>query len=59
MGCSLRNKVEHFKDNAAFPFLIGLAKKGRIYLCRNIFFPTILADLYRNFFKHNGGLVAF
>jgi hypothetical protein len=59
IGCSLRSKVEHFKDNAALPFFLSLAKKCRIHRCGNVFFPTIITDLCRYFFKDDGGLVAF
>src|SRR5712691_207608 len=51
IGCPLCSKVEHFKDNAALPFRLGLAKKCRIHRCGNVFFPTIITDLCRYFFK--------
>jgi hypothetical protein len=31
IGCPLRSKVKHLKDNTSLPFLVGLAEKCLIY----------------------------
>jgi hypothetical protein len=47
IGCSLCREVDHLKDNAALPFLLGLAKKRCIHRCGNVFFSTISTDRMR------------